>query len=331
EYDTFNKACERCGKKNHCAWCCKAEAPSSRSIQALSLGGSPTRDHAVPVHLNGSSCTFSALLDTGAQACVITMDALTRVPDFRLQSTNVTLVTADGGRPSVIGVAKSVSVRFLDAHEVKTDFIVVSNAMTRDVILSASILREMDAVWLLGRDQLVLGEEASKLASALSGPKPSFSKSAVYQPVVELCNIAIDHAPEESYPDLSVEDLVPDDLLRDLTDAAIPKRKKSATPSPVEDHADTVPDEKFSAFGWELLPPTDDASYGRFQLQVPWKGQERPTSDGNQRCLRRAVATDARLTPLQRSDYLDVFSSLFENHFVDSGSSDVVHLVPSMP
>ncbi|KAF4648113.1 hypothetical protein FOL46_003334, partial [Perkinsus olseni] len=146
-----------------------------------------------------------------------------------------------------------------------------------------------------------------------------------------LCNIAIDHAPEESYPDLSVEDLVPDDLLRDLTDAAIPKRKKSATPSPVEDHADKVPDEKCSVFGWELLPPADDAPYGRFQLQVPWKGQERPTSDGNQRCLRRAVATDARLTPLQRSDYLDVFSSLFENHFVDTGSSDVVHLVPSMP
>ncbi|EEQ97103.1 hypothetical protein Pmar_PMAR022174, partial [Perkinsus marinus ATCC 50983] len=94
DYDTFGKECMRCGKKNHSAWCCKAASPSV--VAAVTLNDSGNHDNAISVRLNKSSHAFQALLDSGAQACVITMEALTKVPEFNLTPTTVSLITADG-------------------------------------------------------------------------------------------------------------------------------------------------------------------------------------------------------------------------------------------
>ncbi|KAF4678706.1 hypothetical protein FOZ60_016244 [Perkinsus olseni] len=324
DFDTYGKDCGRCGRRHHGPWACKAPTPSSRVISAVSLSPMSVEDPVLTVTLGRSTTPYQALVDTGAQISVLSSSVLKDLGLVDLQPTPLTLTTADWSRPSVKGIIKNLPVYLPQGRVVYLDFLVSAQDLTRQVILSASFLRELDAVWLVGKSRLIFEAGANGITQQLYNlGRPTSSSKPVdpaLQGVVELCNLALSTTAESTSTPV-----LPDDLATDIVTSQFPSDQSkeltagAVVPSVIPTHEGHDSDD----FTWDLAPPTPRSKLGRFVLHVPWKGDDRPTGGYNSTAARRAFSTDARLSASERSDYLEVVRGLVEEGFVVPADEDV--------
>ncbi|KAF4699004.1 hypothetical protein FOZ63_004631, partial [Perkinsus olseni] len=332
DFDTYGKDCGRCGRRHHGPWACKAPTPSSRVISAVSLSPMSVEDPVLTVTLGRSTTPYQALVDTGAQISVLSSSVLKDLGLVDLQPTPLTLTTADWSRPSVKGIIKNLPVYLPQGRVVYLDFLVSAQDLTRQVILSASFLRELDAVWLVGKSRLIFEAGANGITQQLYNlGRPTSSSKPVdpaLQGVVELCNLALSTTAESTSTPV-----LPDDLATDIVTSQFPSDQSkeltagAVVPSVIPTHEGHDSDD----FTWDLAPPTPRSKLGRFVLHVPWKGDDRPTGGYNSTAARRAFSTDARLSASERSDYLEVVRGLVEEGFVVPADEDVVSYLPCFP
>ncbi|KAF4685791.1 hypothetical protein FOZ60_006106 [Perkinsus olseni] len=311
DFDTYGKDCGRCGRRHHGPWACKAPTPSSRVISAVSLSPMSVEDPVLTVTLDIRSLVF------GAEGLGV----------GRPSTYPLTLTTADWSRPSVKGIIKNLPVYLPQGRVVYLDFLVSAQDLTRQVILSASFLRELDAVWLVGKSRLIFEAGANGITQQLYNlGRPTSSSKPVdpaLQGVVELCNLALSTTAESTSTPV-----LPDDLATDIVTSQFPSDQSkeltagAVVPSVIPTHEGHDSDD----FTWDLAPPTPRSKLGRFVLHVPWKGDDRPTGGYNSTAARRAFSTDARLSASERSDYLEVVRGLVEEGFVVPADEDVVAL-----
>ncbi|KAF4718953.1 hypothetical protein FOZ62_010141, partial [Perkinsus olseni] len=85
-------------------------------------------------------------------------------------------------------------------------------------------------------------------------------------------------------------------------------------------------------FQWKLLPPTPRSRHGRAELQIPWRGTQRPDDAGNSDAIKRSRATERRLSPAERGDFLTVIKGLITSKYGQVVESGVIkHIIPSFP
>ncbi|KAF4651386.1 hypothetical protein FOL47_000448 [Perkinsus chesapeaki] len=333
DYDTFNCDCPRCGRKHHGAWACKAPTPTSKIIAAVCLSPVTPEDPVLEVTLGDHKTMVEALIDTGAQISVLSPSVLKGLGSVVLESTHLTLTTADWSKPNVLGMIKALPVHLPQGCEVKVDFLVSATDLTRPVILSASFLKELNAVWHVGKGQLILGGRSIDLSQHLSVCTPR--GRSPYQPgnnAVELCNLAVGVEDSVDEPPK-----VPVDVIKDISLSQSPpdKHRRLLTPD-LLDLENAHPSYEGSsvpprAFTWELAPPTPTSKLGRYVLHVPWNSSERPNGVNNVTSARRTVATDARLSSEERSDYIGVIKTLYDEKFIVPDADEVVTFLPSFP